>query len=248
MKLLSDKVAIVTGGSRGIGRTVARVFAEQGARIMVLFASASEAADSLVSSARSDGLELAAMKGSVTDPEDVRRLVTETRKRYGRIDILVNNAGITRDQLMMMMSDKDWNDVLDVNLKGTYLCSKEVLKPMISQRSGRIINMTSVSGVVGQAGQTNYSASKGGIIGLTKALAREVARFGISVNAIAPGFIETDMVRAMPAEALAEGIKSVPFQRVGQPEEVAAAAVFLASSLATYTTGHVLHVDGGQAM
>jgi 3-oxoacyl-[acyl-carrier protein] reductase len=248
VKLLSEKVAIVTGGSRGIGRAVARAFAEHGARVVISYASAEEAAESLVADARRDGLEVSALKGSVADLAHVKQLVAETRARHGRIDVLVNNAGITRDGFLMMMKEADWDDVIDVNLKGTSLCSKEVLKTMVSQRSGRIINMTSVTGVVGQAGQTNYAASKGGIIGFTKALAREVARFGINVNAIAPGFIETDMVKAMPAEVLAQAVKQVPLQRVGRAEEVAGAALFLASSMSGYTTGHVMHVDGGQAM
>jgi 3-oxoacyl-[acyl-carrier protein] reductase len=248
VNLLGEKVAIVTGGSRGIGRAIARSYAEYGAKVVVSYASADEAADSLVADARRDGLEVTAIKGSVSDAEYVKRLVGEAKRKHGRVDILVNNAGITRDGFLMMMKDEDWDDVVDVNLKGTFLCSREVLKPMIAQKSGRIINMTSVTGVVGQAGQTNYAASKGGIIGFTKALAREVARFGIGVNAIAPGFIETDMIRAMPAEILAAGVRLVPLQRVGQAGEVAAAAVFLASPMSSYTTGHVLHVDGGQAM
>jgi 3-oxoacyl-[acyl-carrier protein] reductase len=215
---------------------------------MISYASADDAAESLVAAERREGREVTLLKGSVTDATYVKHLVAETKARYGRIDILVNNAGVVSDKWMMMMTDAEWSRVIDVNLNGTFLCCREAIKSMISQRSGRIINITSVSGVVGRAGQTNYAASKGGIIGLTKSLAREVARFAILVNAIAPGFIQTDMIAGISQEEMERALTEVPVKRVGNPADVANAALYLASELANYTTGHVLHVDGGQAM
>ncbi len=248
MSLLAGKTAIVTGGSRGIGRAIALLFAESGAKVVIAYATHGEAAEEVVARAGGPGGPVTAVKASVTDPAEVRALVAETRRRHGAVDVLVNNAGITRDGLLMLMKEKDWDDVLDTNLKGAFLCTKEVLKPMISRRSGRIVNITSVSGIVGQAGQANYASSKAGMVGFTKALAREVARFGIAVNAVAPGFVDTDMLHDMPPEILRKALELVPLQRVGEAREVAAAALFLASSMSSYTTGHVLHVDGGQAM
>jgi 3-oxoacyl-[acyl-carrier protein] reductase len=248
MRMLEERVAVVTGGSRGIGRAIALKLAEAGAKVLVNYGSDTAAADSLAAQAAANGWSLTTSRGSVADGEYVKALFKEARGAHGRIDILVNNAGIKRDGLLMMMPSKDWDDVIDVNLKGVYLCTRGALRPMVSQRSGRIINITSVSGVVGQPGQTNYAASKGGLIGFTKALAKEVARFGIAVNAVAPGFIETDMIKDMPPEALEASRGGIPFQRLGRPEEVADAALFLASAMATYVTGQVLHVDGGLAM
>ncbi len=248
MNALKEKIALVTGGSRGIGRAIAFKFAENGAKVVINYTNDDAAAQDVVSKAASRGLEVSSIKGSVSSVDNVKHLIEETKKKYGRIDILVNNAGIKKDGFLMMMKEKDWDDVIATNLKGTYLCSKEVLKSMISQKSGKIINMTSVTGVVGQAGQTNYAASKGGIISFTKALAKEVARFGIFVNAIAPGFIETDMLKDVPAEFLKESAKTIPLQRIGRADEVAEAALFFASDRSSYTTGQVLHVDGGQAM
>jgi len=248
MGLLKGKVAIITGGSRGIGKAIAIRFAEEGAKVMINYAQNDDAAADVVSHVLNKGLKILSIKGSVTNLNDVKHLIEETKRIYGRIDILVNNAGIKRDSFLMMMKESDWDDVIAVNLKGTYLCCKEVIKTMISQRSGKIINITSLTGVVGQVGQTNYAASKGGVISFTKALAKEVARFGILVNAIAPGFIETDMLKDVPEEILKESIKMIPLQRIGKPEEVADTALFLASEMSSYMTGQVLHVNGGQIM
>jgi 3-oxoacyl-[acyl-carrier protein] reductase len=248
MNLLKGKVAIITGGSRGIGRAIAIRFAEEGARVVINYAENNEAAKDVVSGALNKGLEILSIKGSVASANDVKNLIEETKKSYGRIDILVNNAGIKRDGFLMMMKERDWDEIINVNLKGTYLCCREVIKTMISQRGGRIINITSLTGVVGQAGQTNYAASKGGIISFTKALAKEVAHFGILVNAMAPGFIETDMLRDVPEEILKESIRVIPLQRFGKPEEIADVALFLASEMSNYITGQVLHVNGGQIM
>lgn len=248
MSILKDKVALVTGGSRGIGKAIALRFAEEGARVVINYTSGDAAAEDVLSRAGEKGLEVMSVKGSVSNAEDVRRLIAETKSAYSRIDILVNNAGIKKDGFLMVMKEKDWDEVIDVNLKGAYLCCREAVKTMVSQKNGRIINVSSVTGVVGQPGQTNYAASKGGLISFTKSLAKEVARFGISVNAIAPGFIQTDMLKDVPEDFLQESVKTIPLKRFGKVEEVADAALFLASDLSSYITGHVLQVDGGQAM
>lgn len=248
MNMLKDKVALITGGSRGIGRAIAIKFAEHGANVAINYTQDDEAAKEVICNAEGKGLKMISIKGNVSSIQDVKRMVEEAKKRFGGIDILVNNAGIKKDAFLMMMMEKNWDDVIRVNLKGTFLCTKEVIKTMISRKSGKIINLSSVSGVVGQPGQTNYAASKSGIIGFTKALAREVARFDILVNAIAPGFIKTDMLKDVPEEILEESVKVIPLLRFGRAEEVANAALFLASDMSSYMTGQVLHIDGGQVM
>ena len=248
MRTLENKVVIVTGGTRGIGKAIAMKFVQEGAKVVINYHNNEEAARKAAAEAASMGGEVTLIRGSVGNSKDSKQIIEEARKKYGRIDVLVNNAGITRDGFLMMMNEKNWDDVITTNLKGTYLCSKEVIRTMISQKGGKIINMTSLTGVVGQPGQTNYAASKGGIISFTKALAKEVARFGILVNAIAPGFIATDMIKGVPQSVLNENIKAIPLQRTGTPDEVAGVALFLASDMSNYITGQIINVNGGQSM
>jgi 3-oxoacyl-[acyl-carrier protein] reductase len=243
---LTDRVAIVTGAGRGIGRAVALSLAEAGVRVVVN--STGQTAASVAAEINAAGGQGLAVVADISSPAEAARLVEAALAEYGRLDILVNNAGINRDRLVMRMSDAEWDDVLRVNLTGVFLCTRAVLKPMMKQRWGRIINMTSVVGLTGNAGQANYAAAKAGIIGFTRSVAREVAPRGITVNAIAPGFIETDMTRQIPEGPREELLKRIPLGSAGTPADVAAAAVFLASEGAKYITGQVLSVDGGMVM
>ena len=243
---LADRVAVVTGAGRGIGRAVALSLAQAGARVVVN--STGQTAASVAAEIKAAGGQGLAVVTDISSPPETARLVEATLAEYGRLDILVNNAGINRDRLVMRMSDEEWDDVLRVNLTGVFLCTRAVLKPMMKQRWGRIINMTSVVGLTGNAGQANYAAAKAGIIGFTRSVAREVAPRGITVNAIAPGFIETDMTRQIPEGPREELLKRIPLGSAGTPADVAAAAVFLASEGAKYITGQVLSVDGGMVM
>ncbi|MES0278366.1 MAG: 3-oxoacyl-[acyl-carrier-protein] reductase [Dehalococcoidales bacterium] len=243
---LTDKVAVVTGAGRGIGRAVALSLAQAGARVVVN--STGQTAASVAAEIKAGGGQGVAVVADISSPPEAARLVEATLAEYGRLDILVNNAGINRDRLVMRMSDEEWGDVLRVNLTGIFLCTRAVLKAMMKQRWGRIINMTSVVGLTGNAGQANYAAAKAGIIGFTRSVAREVALRGITVNAIAPGFIETDMTRQIPEGPREELLKRIPLGSAGTPADVAAAAVFLASEGAKYITGQVLSVDGGMVM
>jgi 3-oxoacyl-[acyl-carrier protein] reductase len=245
---LENKVAIVTGGSRGIGRAIALEFAARGAAVVVNYNKSPEAAGEVVKQIQSAGGKAAAYQADVSDFTQAEALVKFAVETFGDLGILVNNAGITRDQLIMMMPEADWDVVINTNLKSTFNCSKAAVKHMLRKRMGRIINMASVAGQMGNAGQTNYSASKAGQIGFTKALAREVAARNITVNAIAPGFVDTEILDGMTPEALAAALKMVPLARKGKPEEIAYAAAFLASDEAAYITGQVLGVDGGMAM
>lgn len=245
---LTGKVALVTGASRGIGQATAIELAKAGADIVVNFIGNEAVADETVEKIEALGRKALKIKADVSNAEEVQAMVDEAYAAFGHIDILVNNAGITRDGLLIRMKDSDWDDVLNINLKGVYLVSKAVAKIMVKQRSGRIINMTSVSGVTGNVGQANYAAAKAGVIGFTKTCAKELAARGITVNAIAPGFIETAMTDVLP-EKIKEGIAaSIPFGRMGQPEEIASVVTFLASDFASYVTGQVLNVDGGMVM
>lgn len=245
---LGNKVALVTGGSRGIGRAVALQLAQNGAKVVVNYAGNAVAANEVVELIKTAGGEAIAVQADVADSAAVDALVKQTIDTFGRIDVLVNNAGITRDGLLMRMKEEDWDAVIDTNLKGIFLCTKAVSRVMMKQKAGKIINMTSVVGVMGNAGQANYAAAKAGVIGFTKAMAKELASRGITVNAIAPGFITTDMT-AVLSDAVKEGlVNGIPLAKLGAPDDVAYATVFLASDYAGYITGQVLHVDGGMAM
>ena len=245
---LTGKVALVTGASRGIGQAAAIELAKAGADIIVNFIGNEAVAQETVEAIEALGRKAIKIKANVGDADDVQAMVDEAHAIFGHIDILVNNAGITRDGLLIRMKDSDWDEVLNINLKGVYLVTKAVAKLMVKQRAGRIINMTSVSGVTGNVGQANYAAAKAGVIGFTKTCAKELAARGITVNAIAPGFIETAMTDVLP-EKIKEGIAAtVPLGRMGQPEEIAGVVTFLASDFASYITGQVLNVDGGMVM
>ena len=247
-KPLENKVALVTGGSRGIGRAIALEFASRGAAVVVNYNKSSESAEEVVKQIQSAGGKAASFQADVSDFKQAESLVKFAIETFGDLSILVNNAGITRDQLIMMMPEADWDAVINTNLKSTFNCSKAAVKHMLRKRVGRIINMASVAGQMGNPGQTNYSASKGGQIAFTKALAREVATRNITVNAIAPGFVDTEILDAMTPEILEAALKMVPLGRKGKPEEIAFAAAFLASDESSYITGQVLGVDGGMAM
>jgi 3-oxoacyl-[acyl-carrier protein] reductase len=242
------KVAIVTGGRRGIGRAIAEVFAQRGADIVLGDRQEDEAFAAADEIAAATGRTIQACYLDVAEHESAKSMVDCALSKFGHVDILVNNAGVTRDTLIMRMSEEDWDAVLDVNLKGAWNCARAVVRPMMKQRWGRIINISSVSGLAGQAGQTNYSASKAGLIGFTKALAREVASRGITVNAVAPGFVPTALTQDLPEELKDSMMKLIPLNRWGTPEEIAYAVAFFASEEAAYITGQVLSVDGGMMM
>ena len=245
---LVGKVALVTGGSRGIGRAIALKLAENGADVAINYAGNTAAAEEVKTAIEQMGRKALLVQGSVADTDGVQTIVNTVVKELGRLDILINNAGITRDGLLMRMKEADCDDVMHTNLKGVYNCSKAVLRTMMKQRSGRIVNMASVVGEMGNAGQTNYAAAKAGVIGFTKSLAKEVASRGITVNAIAPGFIATDMTSVLTDDQKAEMARTIPLGRAGQPEDVANAVLFLVSEGAAYITGQVLNVDGGMVM
>ena len=245
---LENKVAVITGGSRGIGRAIALEFAGRGAAVVVNYNSSPDAAEDVVKKITEAGGKAAAFKADVSDFKQAEALIKFAIETFGDLSILVNNAGITRDQLIMMMPEADWDTVINTNLKSTFNCSKAAVKHMMRKRTGRIINMASVAGQMGNPGQTNYSASKGGQIAFTKALAREVAARNITVNAIAPGFVDTEILNAMTPEMLEAALKLVPLGRKGKPEEIAFTASFLAADGAAYITGQVIGVDGGMAM
>ncbi len=244
---LEGKIAIVTGSAQGIGRAIAETLARQGADIVVADLDPGRSQET-VGMIEKTGRRALNVKLNVADWNDVKAMVDRVLKEWGKIDILVNNAGITRDGLILRMKEEDWNLVLQVNLNGTFFCSKAVLPPMTKQRSGRIVNIASIVGVMGNAGQANYAASKAAVIGLTKTLAREYASRMVTVNAVAPGFIDTTMTQGLPAEVKETLQKQIPLGRLGQPADVAEAVCFLASDEAGYITGQVLHVNGGMLM
>jgi 3-oxoacyl-[acyl-carrier protein] reductase len=246
-KQLQDRVAIVTGASRGIGRAVALALAAQGAKVVVNYASSSTAADEVVKAIAQTGGEAIALQADVSKADEVDKLIEQTQNKFGRIDILVNNAGITRDTLLLRMKPEDWQAVIDLNLTGVFLCTRAVSKIMLKQRSGRIINIASVAGQMGNPGQANYSAAKAGVIGFTKTVAKELASRSITVNAVAPGFIETDMTSNLGNTE--EVLKMIPLGRYGKPDEIAGMVGFLAADpAAAYITGQVFNVDGGMVM
>ncbi|MCD8329318.1 MAG: 3-oxoacyl-[acyl-carrier-protein] reductase [Lachnospiraceae bacterium] len=242
------RTALVTGASRGIGRAIAEKLASQGVTVILGCSGQTATAESVAEEIRAAGGEAEVCSFRVEDAEAAAAAIRDLQKRYGSIDILVNNAGINRDGLLLRMSEDEFESVLQVNLMGTFHCTKAVLRSMMRKRSGRIINISSVSGVMGNAGQANYSASKAGIIGFTKAVAREVAGRGITVNAIAPGFIDTDMTKALPESVVTQVTEQIPMKHFGRPEDVAELAAFLASEGSGYITGQVIAVYGGMAM
>ncbi|NPV65610.1 MAG: 3-oxoacyl-[acyl-carrier-protein] reductase [Anaerolineae bacterium] len=248
MSQLADRVAVVTGASRGIGRGIALELARRGATVVVNYVSSAAAAEAVVEEIRQAGGKAMAVQADVSSFEQASQLIQTAVDTYGRVDILVNNAGTTRDALIMRMKEEDWDTVINTNLKSAWNCCKAVVRPMMKQRYGRIINITSVSGIAGNEGQSNYSASKAGLIGLTKSLARELASRTITVNAVAPGFVATDLTANLPANIAERLNEHIPLGRWGTVEDVAYAVAFLASDEASYVTGHVLSVDGGLVM
>jgi len=242
---LTDKTALVTGGSRGIGKAIVETLAREGAKVAFVYASNTEAAHALRDSLNGEGCTVEAIQSDVKLRAEADRVVDHVMATWGKLDILVNNAGIIRDGLLATMSDADWADVIQTNLTSVFNYCHAAVRPMMAARSGRIINMSSVAAEFGNSGQTNYAASKGGIVGFTRCLATEIGRRNITVNAVAPGFIETDMTQAVRNAAEAEIKKRVPLRRLGQPEDIARAVLFLAGPDSAYITGHVLVVDGG---
>lgn len=240
-----DKVAIVTGGSKGIGRSICLLLAQRGCRVFMNYSRDEEAAKNVVKDAQKASGEVIPCRADVTDPLQVTGLMDEVEREGGRIDILVNSVGMIKDGFLMLMGEQDWDEVLKANLTSVYLCCRAAVRKMIPERRGKIINISSVSGIIGTAGQVNYAAAKGGIIAFTKALARELGPFNIQVNAVAPGLIETDMVTQLSRERLETIVRSTSLGRMGRPEEVAWAVLFLASAWSDYITGQVIVVDGG---
>jgi 3-oxoacyl-[acyl-carrier protein] reductase len=245
---LSDKVALVTGGSRGIGRAVSLALAGQGARVAVNYVSNAEAADEAVAQIEGAGGKAVAVQGDVAQPDDAKRLIDDTVAAFDAVHILVNNAGLTQDDLILRMSENAWDRVMEVDLRGAFLCTKAALRPMVRQRWGRIINIASVAGLVGNAGQANYAAAKAGLIGFTKAVAKEVASRNITANAVAPGLVRTEMTSDLTEGQEQAVLGLVPLGRPAEPEEIAPAVVFYASEEARYITGTVLAIDGGLVM
>lgn len=246
--MFSNKTAIVTGGSRGIGRAIALALAAQNAKVAFLYAGNDIAAQKTIEDAQQSGHIITAMRCDVSNSTDTKAVVDTLLNEWGQIDILVNCAGITRDGLIMRMKDEDFDTVIATNLKGTFLLTRQCATAMMKRRTGRIINIASVAGICGNAGQANYAAAKAGVIGLTKSVARELAGRNVTCNAIAPGFIETDMTAALSKKVLASSLENVPMNRMGTPEEVASLALYLCSDGAAYITGEVIRIDGGMCM
>jgi 3-oxoacyl-[acyl-carrier protein] reductase len=246
--MLSDRVALVTGASRGIGRAIAEQLASAGARVAVIYLNRADAAAQVVDALQAVGGDAWAVQADVRSAQAVQAAVRQIEEKWGSVDILVNNAGITRDGLLARMSEEDWHAVIETHLTGAFHCSKAVLRKMMRRRWGRIINITSVSGLAGNAGQTNYAAAKAGLVGFTRSLAREVGSRNITVNAVAPGFVETDMTADLAEEWKQEALKLTPVGRFGVPGEVASLVVYLASDAAGYITGQVISIDGGLGM
>ena len=248
MGILDNKIALVTGGSRGIGKAIALALAEAGAYVMITYRSSAAEAQNVVDEIKRKGRESKAFQSDAADFNQSKEIVEKIVGTYNRLDVLVNNAGITKDGLLMRMNEEDWDAVIDTNLKSVFNLSKAAIRPMMSQRSGKIINITSISGVIGNAGQTNYAASKAGMIGFTKSLAKELGSRNIQVNAVAPGFVETEMTAKLNDEQRKKLEENIPLRRTAKPEEIANVVRFLASSDADYITGQVICVDGGMVM
>ncbi|MBK5251846.1 MAG: 3-oxoacyl-[acyl-carrier-protein] reductase [Peptostreptococcaceae bacterium] len=246
--MLKGKTAVITGASRGIGKAVAIRLGKAGANLVLNYRSNDEAMDTLLEALEKEGIKAVKAKGDISNSDEAKELMKIAKDTFGSLDILVNNAGITRDKLIIQMKEEDFDSVIRVNLKGSYNCIKHAAKIMMKQRSGKIVNMASVVGVTGNAGQINYSASKAGVIGMTKSAARELAARNITVNAVAPGFIETDMTKDLVEKAGEGMLSGIPLGRLGSPEDIAEAVAFLVSDAAAYVTGQVLNVDGGMVM
>ncbi|WP_088005897.1 3-oxoacyl-[acyl-carrier-protein] reductase [Indiicoccus explosivorum] len=245
---LAGKTAVVTGASRGIGAAIARTLAAEGAKVVVNYSGSRDKAEAVAEEIRENGGEALVCQADVADADSVKAMFDQTLETFGALDILVNNAGITRDNLLMRMKDGEWDDVINTNLKGVFITTKAAARPMMKQRQGRIINIASIVGVTGNPGQANYVAAKAGVIGLTKTAAKELASRGVTVNAVAPGFITTDMTGKLDESVRESMLGQIPLSRFGAPEDVAKAVLFLASDDASYMTGQTLHVDGGMVM
>ena len=243
-----DKVAVVTGASRGIGAEIAKTLAKEGAKVVVNYSGSEAKAKEVVAEIEALGSEAIAVRADVSNSEDVKAMMDQTIETFGKIDFLVNNAGITRDNLLMRMKEDEWDDVMNINLKGVFVCTKAVTRQMMRQRSGKIVNVASIVGIAGNPGQANYVAAKAGVIGLTKTTAQELASRNILVNAVAPGFITTDMTEALSEEVKEGMLRMIPLKRLGEPEHVAKTVAFLLSDDANYITGQTIHIDGGMVM